>query len=44
VRELFLLMLLLEKARGHSDALEARRGGSMRIRAQKRQKDSKDRG
>ena len=34
-----VLRLLLHIARGHSDALKARRGGSKRTRAQKRQKD-----
>ena len=39
-----LLLLLLHNARGHSDALKAGRGGSKRTRAQKKLKDSKDRG
>jgi hypothetical protein len=41
---LLLLLLLLLNVRGHSNALKARRGGSNRTRAQKKQKGSKDRG
>ena len=37
-------LLLLHNARGHSDAIKARRGGSKRSRAQKNQKGTKDRG
>jgi len=38
------LLLLIHSARGHSDALKARRGGNKRTKAQKRQKDSKRQG